>query len=364
MLLKVRFPIMINIALIIFLTFTGIQGNEAMISNFTLISSIIFIPMIIWFFVLGFEWHKLGSMRIELPRKIDVKNMVLYAWPLIPGFILGFLSNWSDHLLIQFFMDDAIVLGLFHVAYSIFLPILFFASPLYTALFPKIIGQRIKDPDIEHRLLETVMPTIMVLWAACIIPAVVVLPYIFSWTVGSTYDEVIQPFVILSIAIPGSLMATVCATLFDVQKRMIHPMIIYPGIMVSINIVVSIILIPDFGLSGAAIGTALSYIVFQALLFRDQYKYLNLSASIVFEIFGILLLFSVLQSMVSDNFLVRLLLGLVALTAVIYLSKYRKMVEPKVLNRLFPESLSGTKHLLLRLFCNKAQMVMGRVRDV
>ncbi|MCK5610881.1 oligosaccharide flippase family protein [Candidatus Pacearchaeota archaeon] len=346
-------PIVVNITLIIFLIFISNTENQKRITDFAIVSGMIVIPTIIWFSVLSFEWYKLGSLRLYYPKEKDVKAVVIYSWPLIPGFLIGFFSNWGDHLLLQYFIADDAIVGLFHVAYRTFLPILYFVSPLYTVLFPKLIEQRIQDPGVEQRLLKTVMPTLMVLWALCIIPVLVVLPFVFSWTVGYTYNAATQSFVILCVAIPGSLMTIICGTLFNVQKRMMNAMIIYPGIMVMLNMIVSILLIPHFGLIGASIGTAISYIVFQILSFYDQCKFLNVSASAIFELFGVLLLFSAIQSVIPNHFWVRVFVGAMAVLAVIRLSEYRNMVERDALNKLIPHGLLFFRNCLLRILCTR-----------
>ena len=350
-------PIVANSLVIIFLIFvmnvSGFSDLRDGDRSFFVVSGIVVVSALFWLLVVFKEWLRLG-LRFSRGGDSDIRVMVSYGWPLLPGFLIGYISDWGDHVLLRYFMSDDSV-GIFYTANRIFVAVLAISTPLSTLLLPKFIGQRNMNPDIEKEFLGSIFPTLFVLWALIIIPTLVVLPFIFAWVVGTEYEEATTSFVVLSIAVPGSLLATICGVFFDAQGRMFRSVVIYHSIMVVANIAISIILIPRYGVIGAAIGTAVSYIFVQLLYFKDQSRHLQVPESSLAWIFGLLMAFSILQALVPAEFFIRILLGLLAMICVIWITTARGIASQAVLERLIPTPIMPIRRHIIKLLCSQKQ---------
>jgi O-antigen/teichoic acid export membrane protein len=111
------------------------------------------------------------------------------------------------------------------------------------------------------------------------------LPWAYRLLMGNSFDDSVPILVVLSIAVPGCVFTNLCAVLFSVQKRLIRSVLLII-VMTTVNIGLSVALLPWLGPLGSAIGTAVSYLLAQFLYLRDQHRFLNTPIRPVLSLFG------------------------------------------------------------------------------
>lgn len=233
------------------------------------------VGMITWGGVLIRE---LSTLRLawHLPSQMGLRRATLFALPLVPGFLIGYFSEWCDYFLIGYFYDTHAV-GLFHPAYQYMLILVGIPSVITSVLLPQVVT--VMDNGGEEGLkglVTRLAPQLTSLWAIISIAVVAILPGIFHLLAGAAYDESQQLLAVLLIAVPGAICSHVYGLAHFAQGRLITANLGLFGVKLVVNAVISFILLPIFGVVGAAIGSAVSYLILQWLFLADQHRHLNL----------------------------------------------------------------------------------------
>jgi len=213
----------------------------------TVILSAIFIKLS-YFFPLKFEWKLL-------------KKVIIFSFPLLFASWSGYIVNWVDLYVINYFMSTEDV-GLYHAAYKFLNAIQAFlgTSLIITISTPMIMvfkstGQIEK---IKNHYLKRIIPQLSFVGMIAISILILFSDYIFLVVYGADFDQSIlifkilvasQSFFVISAAYTGVI------TTFDLTK-----IILYLGILAGVlNILLDITLVPIMGIVGAAIS---SFLVF------------------------------------------------------------------------------------------------------
>ena len=254
------------------------------------------IQIVVW----GITWlvlyRKTGRFTLA-PRSADVRAHLRYAWPMLPGFALGYASNWGDHLLLQHLFSSHEV-GLFQGAYRPMLLIMGLATPVSTVLLPRLIARQMDDRGTEARFVRSVVPTITSLWAFLLAPGIALLPWGFQLLMGESFRPAVPILLVLCIGVPGCVLTNLYSVLFDVQKRLGRGVLLLLAMTVA-NLGLSVVLLPVLGPLGSAVGTAVSYLIGQLLCMRDQLRFLKISMLPMLSLFGWMLAFSVGQALLG-----------------------------------------------------------------
>lgn len=297
------------------------------------------------------EWRRL-HLRWRRPDGLQVRGYAVFAWPLIPGFLIGYISDWGDQLLIRYFFAEREV-GLFQAAYQYLLLLIGFAAPLGTVLLPRLAGGVLGDEGAVNRYVERLAPLIVFLWLPPIMLIVAIMPEVFAWLFGTQFAESNQIFRVLLVAVPGAVFTHVYAVPFAVQGRLGRSTVVFGGLMSVANVGLSLVLLPQYGVLGAAIASAVSYLVVQALYLGDQHRYYRLPGGAALTALIIAQGFGVGQTLMA-NLWGRIALAMVAGVVVILGARSRAVVEPEVLDRLLPARAAWLGQLIKRVYCGSA----------
>lgn len=285
------------------------------------------------------------------PSRSEITQGVVYAWPLIPGFILGFLSDWFDHLLLQSYFATREV-GLFQAAYQLMLLLASLCAPISTVLLPRLINRTVADPSTASRFVQKIVPTVIVLWFPIVAIAVAVAPYCVFLLYGAKFAESKLVLAILCISVPGTILTSLYGTLFSLQGRLGRN-IVYLGIMAGINIAISVALVPSMGVSGAAIGTVVSYLVSQGLYAFDQHQHTGVAAGRHILLFIAIGSYSVVQVVIIDSLLWRTVLAVAFSILIFLLARSLRLVDGETLKQIFSGRLASVSRILTRILVER-----------
>jgi O-antigen/teichoic acid export membrane protein len=295
--------------------------------------------------------RELRVARAGAPPPAGLGRALVFGWPLIPGFLVGYLSDWGDHLLLQAWFSTRDV-GLFQSAYQAALMAAGLATPITTLLTPRAIDAS-RDPGALPRLPRVVFPTLGVLWAVAIVPVVVVLPEMFQRILGPSFSAASHLLVVLLGLVPGAALTQMYSVLFTVQGRLRRTLVFLIA-MTSINLGLSWVLVPRLGAYGACLATLVSYFTSQLLYLIDQHVHMKVPAGGMMSLLGSLWAFGVLQLLVGPALGPRLVLGALALLGIVVLARRRGLADAAVMDSVLSGRLRGAAPPLRRLLVARA----------
>ena len=232
--------------------------------NFIYIFTAYVMAQIVTFLILVIDVFRIKLFEID---SIDLKlgkELIKFSVPLMLSGIAAFVMTWTDTLMLGYYKTSEIV-GLYNAAAPLakLLPIFlssagFIYPPLATALY---VQEKIEELKRVYQLLTK--------WLFLVTLPLFGMVFLFPETVmgilfGSKYSPASQTLKILSLGfmfhtllgLNGSSLIVIGESKFVMHSTFISA---------TVNVVLNTLLIPIFGIEGAAIATAISYFVINIL---------------------------------------------------------------------------------------------------
>ncbi|MBT4680363.1 MAG: oligosaccharide flippase family protein [Flavobacterium sp.] len=283
---------------------------------------------------------------------VSIQKFIAYSGPLLPGLVFTYLSNWGDHILLQYFKSVKDV-GFFNAGYMTLSALMGLTASIPILFLPKLIDKKISDPEAERDYVERVIPTLVSLWLIFIILALIFIPWFFLIVFGLEFEPAIPILLVLCIAIPGSIFSAIYAILFELQGRLGRSSL-YAAAMFAVNFIITLGLIVKYGALGAAIGTSISFILVQTLYLLDQHRFLKVPKfkTIILLVFSSL--YGLSQWAMGDNLVVRLGGALAGLICLGVLVRNLNLGNKAILIKLFPKNLPGHNFIVRLMIQNNS----------
>lgn len=339
-------PVCVDGVLVIslLLVFAGIVG---MVSSHVLIYCLLMLSVSLWGAVLLWQLWQF-RFHWEMPTYETIKPVFAYGWPLVPGFLLGYTSDWGDQLLLGYFYTSHEV-GLFQTAYQFMVLLLGVVGPLGTILLPRLIDKEVFSLNAPREFLVKAGPTLIMLGLILLVPVVTIAPLFFKFFFGEEFTEASSVFIVLIASIPGSIVSSLYGTYFNLQGRLLRSTVIYGGIMSAANIAFSILLLPRLGIIGSAISTSISYIIVQCLYFIDQHRYYNISMTKVGVLIITAFVFAIFQVFIGAGVLIRIIFCMITLISLVLLARNYSIVDRNLILRIFSGKMKVLGEFILHV---------------
>ena len=186
--------------------------------------------------------------------------IVTFSLPLLFSSMVGFVMSWTDTLMLGHYLGSKIV-GIYNAAapLSRFIPVFLAAftaiySPIATGLFAQ---ERIKE---LNEFYTTVTKWVVLLTFPLFFVLVSYPSQVITFLFGAKYVDAWKPLVILSV---GFMFHTIVGpnglTIICMGKPSRE--LLGNTLGATLNVILNVLLIPLYGMSGAAIATATSYVV-------------------------------------------------------------------------------------------------------
>ena len=271
----------------------------------------------------------------------DLRNkMISYCWPIFPGMIFMYISNWGNHVLINSFGSSDEV-GYFDAAYQVTIAFFSIASPLSLLYLPHLIEMKLRDENAESIFFNRTVPTLVVLWIAGSIFGLMLIPWLFLLIFGAEYNSAIIILNVLCAAVPGSAILALYAIRFELNNSL-GCGTIYSGVMITINLLIAWLLVPYLGAVGAAIGISFSYISLQFLYLIHYHGLSRIYKDKIFIFFIFATVFGCAQAMVGSDLLSRIFLCSFSILLLSGISFLLRIFDLAVVRELLPGLI--TKH--------------------
>jgi O-antigen/teichoic acid export membrane protein len=173
--------------------------------------------------------------------------------------ILNQLIYRSDLLMVAYFLG-VIEVGLYSIALLLVEKSWFFTTAISNALFPILRARDDDDQMLTARLVRVSVFFTLLVSIFLALTGKVLIPFIFG-------DDFSKSWVPLLWLIPGVIALTIpkiLVTQFAAMNKMVFT-IYSSGPALAVNVLLNFLLIPEFGLKGAAIATSISYVMYSVL---------------------------------------------------------------------------------------------------
>lgn len=304
------------------------------------------ISIIIW----GGAWIKTLGRAIIQPHRSTSKEImrhISFGWALIPTFIVGYISGWGDHVILQMYRSSS-ELGLFSVSYQIMLGVIALNGTITTVLLPRLIARNMESDETSRNYLVNIVPTIFSLFSLVLMAIIAILPPVFLLLMGESYRNSVPILLILCVTIPTSILSSLYSVLFNLQQRLDRAFI-YLLFMTAIDLGISLNLSPIMGGTGAAVATIVSLAVGQLLYVSDQHYHLKVPIGTVISLLTITLLSGLLLLAAGPHLWPRVLCFAASAALLVFLFRQMKTIDPELLRRLFSGRLIPVGILLNRV---------------
>ncbi len=229
------------------------------------------------------------------------KEILMYSIPLVPNSVLWWVSNSSDKYFLTLFSGISDV-GIYSVAYKIPTMLSVFSSLFITAWQISSVEDFGSERTIyffrniakKYLYLNTLATSILLLFLKPISGFLFLNDFYSAWTV--------VPFLIVGYVYYS--MSLFMGTIYTAAKK--TKMVMTSTVVGSIvNIILNYLLIPLTGIYGAAIATAISYVVIYLMRKLDSKHIIKLNLGFVDLFYGVLLVVQSI-SLYLDNYLLNI----------------------------------------------------------
>ena len=307
------------------------------------------VALTVWLLWLVREARGVG-LRWHMPDRPALRRAAYFAAPMIPGFLIGYLSEWGDYFLIRHFYSETEV-GFFHPAYQYLLIMIGLPTALASVILPRLVAASDHDRGASlRRLLERHTAQFGVLWGIGALLVVSVLPALFAFLVGGRYPVSVSLLQVMAIAIPGAVFQHIYGTAYFIQGRLGVANIVFFSIKIALNLALSFWLLPRVGVLGSAIGCGVSYLALQWLFVLDQHRFLKIRfgnaecALLLVQLAGIILFF-------ANDLSARLLVASLGVACLLLWARRAGLFSPAEIDSAIPPSLSWMVSPVRRVLC-------------
>ncbi len=218
-----------------------------------------------------------SSKAGKISSDISIRPLLKVAFPMLISTSMFMIMNWTDTLMIGYYLDEADV-GIYRLAFKVATLITFaqfainsIAAPMFSSFKAKndLSGLRKMTRNIGYMNLAISTPIFI---------AILLFPSFVLDFFGEEFTAGVTPLIILAVgqiinALCGPVMYLLNMTGKEIQARNI---IIVASV---INIVLNFYFIPLYGLMGAAIATGLSTVVWNVMAvirIKKEYGFISI----------------------------------------------------------------------------------------
>lgn len=213
----------------------------------------------------------IDSISLHITLDLDLlMRMFFYALPMIPNSISWWISNSSDKFIIKMFYNTAAV-GIYSAAYKIPAVVGVICNNFIAAWqLSSVEGFGTKQTEKFYNRIYKVFTLLITIFTGCIIEFSQLITRFF---IGEKFFEAWRYIPILMIGVLFCNASAFLGSVFTAGKATKY-LFYSTSVGAIVNILLNIVLIPLIGISGAAVATAISYIIIWGYrIYKSKRKY-------------------------------------------------------------------------------------------
>ena len=302
---KYNYNVMINNFLKIFILLCIIYIFN--IKSVIVISLSILLTEMLQYFYFLFKYKLYCYYNFKKLNKKIIKEIFIYAFPLIGTTITGWILNVSDRYVIAI-LNNSHNVGLYSYAYLLGNNLFWLLSNfIMLGAYPNLVKlfEANKIEELKQLLKKYINLYLMVIIPCCF-GVVAVSKTLFLAITSQMYHEAYMVFIYTAIGISTLGLCSFINKIFELYKKT-KTILLLNVICAVFNIIFNIILIYYFGYVGGAISTLLSYILYFILAIKISNKYFKIIWDYIliikYLISGLIMYFTIIiiKSFVNTN---------------------------------------------------------------
>jgi O-antigen/teichoic acid export membrane protein len=205
---------------------------------------------------IAFIWHNNSLSSISLPSKDELKLLLRYSLMALAGNLLFFFMYRIDYWFVRYYCHEAGAMGNYIQASKLAQMLLIVPQILASVVFPQT-ASGVPSNDIGKSILKLAR-VLMQVFFLLFLMLIFIGNSLFHFILGDTFNHVNMPLVLL---LPGifALSVLVLLSAFFSGKGRVRLNVIGTGIGVVVVIIGDVLLIPRFGINGAATASTIAY---------------------------------------------------------------------------------------------------------
>lgn len=342
---------------LLLLLFFGFKINSVYYSYFLASVVMVILSFIFFkFYIYPEIFNSNTPINLSNLKRLNLnKKLFFYSWPIMFTGTVASLFYWSDTFIIGYFMQ-AKDIGLYNTALPI-VAILGIVPDLFMQLFFPMITKEIskKNKEIVSQISKQVGKWIIILNIPIFLIMILFPGVIINLLFGAEYIPIKDVLRILAIgSMVGSFSALPISILSSIGKT---KLILFNLLSLAIlNIILNFILIPKYGLTGAAIATTISFFIFAIILLIEVYHFTKIIPFrrktiriILVSLIPLLIIFFT-KDYFSSN------LSYVLLTAILFVLLYSFLI-------LIFRCLDDNDWMIINRVKTKSSNIINNIRD-
>lgn len=205
----------------------------------------------------GFSGIRLSGLKLDLA---NLMRVIDYGWKAGLSNLIAFFNYKADILLLGFFLGVAPV-GIYAVAVQLVEKLWLFSKAVSTVVFPRS-SELYRDKSEFYRsdLTTTVCKVVLALTSVAALTLGLVAFWFIPYAFGTSFNQAVS---VVWILLPGIVLISVSRVLANDIAARGHPEInLYSSLIAMIaNVILNLLLIPSFGVFGAAVATTIAYTI-------------------------------------------------------------------------------------------------------
>lgn len=228
---------------------------------------------IITFILLATTYRILRRVPRDSKEKMRIVPIIIYSFPILISTLIGYGSTYVDRFIVSFFMDLS-DLGVYNFSLLIIGTFAVLTLPIQLVLLSKLSELYGRDEMSNFRMYSAKAITLLSgLYVPVALIVAAISPSIILFLTGKQQYlpgaiTIVIILIVTSLTISRSILAT---TLRAVRETKIFIMTTSVGLLA--NFILSIMLIPVYGIDGAAIGYASAFIFSFPIVYYYARKY-------------------------------------------------------------------------------------------
>lgn len=237
--------------------------------------------------------------------------------------------------------------GLFGLSYQFLIAVMSANGLLTTFILPWLIRREVERPGAMRFYVAEIVPTVSALWMITTVWVVAFLPTLIAVLTGRGFNDSERLLLILLVAVPSSVVMSLYTLLFDMQRRL-GRIVLYLVPATIANFTMCVFLLPAYGAAAAAVGTALSFLVGQALYIWDQHRHLAVPARHMWGLWAVGMVLGLAQT-AAGAVAVRIVWAFVATITLSAIVRRAECVDRSLVSRLCGERFRPVAVLINRV---------------
>ncbi|MCO4799724.1 MAG: flippase [Colwelliaceae bacterium] len=256
-------PHFVRLALVIILIFWLTDGGS--VANVAYAYAVVAIGLLMFGF---FSLSKMSNGDFDLKGHTkliaqsnewipDIKTVILHSWPFGLAGVFHLIYFQSDIILVKY-ITGLETAGVYNVAFTIMVAVLLFPGIVYQKfLLPKMHRWANHDRERFYLVYKQGNLIMLILGIVAMLLIWIIAPWVVPFIFGEAYQEAISLLMILAVSAPILFIASSVGATLVTQSHM-KTKVKLMGLVAILNIILNLVLIPDFGSEGAAVSTVIS----------------------------------------------------------------------------------------------------------